>query len=70
MPSMKRMKKTTIGKKGQLNTNVKDLKVKGADSRKGFVMSNSSSVSQGAGRKSGSGGGAMGTARGRGGRSY
>lgn len=70
MPSMKKMKKTTIGKKGQLNTNTTNPTPKGGDSRKGFVMSNPSSVSQGAGRKPGSGGKAMGTAKGRKGRSY
>lgn len=69
MPSMK-MKKNTIGKKGQLNTNTTNPKVKGADSRKGFVMGNAGSISQGAGKKPGGGGKAMGTARGRGGRSY
>lgn len=71
MPSMKKMKKTSIGKRGQLNTNTTNPKVKGADSRKGFVMSNPSSTSMGAGRKPGGyGGKAMGTAKGRGGRSY
>lgn len=70
MPSMKKMKKTTIGKKGQLNTNTTNPTAKGTDSRKGFVMSNPSSVTQGAGRKPGYGGKAMGTAKGRGGRSY
>jgi hypothetical protein len=67
---MKKMKKTSIGKKGQLNTNTTNPAVKGADSRKGFVMSNPASITQGAGRKPGGGGKAMGTIKGRGGRSY
>jgi hypothetical protein len=69
MPS-KKMKKTTIGKKGQLNTNTTNPTPKGADSRKGFVMSNPASITQGTGRKPGGGGKAMGTIKGRGGRSY
>lgn len=70
MPAMKKMKKTTIGKKGQLNTHTTNPIAGGADSRKGFVMSNPSSSTMGAGRKPGGGGKAMGTAKGRGGRSY
>lgn len=71
MPSMKKMKKTSIGKKGQLNTNTTNPGAGKADGRKGFVMSNPSSVSQGAGRKPGGySGKAMGTLKGRGGRSY
>lgn len=70
MPSMKKMKKTTIGKKGQFNTHTTNPGAGRADGRKGFVMSNPSSVTQGTGRKPGGGGKAMGTVRGRGGRSY
>lgn len=71
MPSMKKMKKTSIGKKGQLNTNTTNPTAKGGDGRKGFVMGNAGSLSQGAGRKPGGyGGKAMGTMKGRGGRSY
>lgn len=74
MPGMKNMKKTTIGKKGQFNTHTTNPSAGKADSRKGFVRGSQShgvtAETMGAGRKAGSGGKAMGTAKGRGGRSY
>lgn len=70
MPSMKKMKKTTIGKKPQFNTNTTNPTATRGGGPKGFSMSNPSSVSQGLGRKAGAGGKAMGTRKGGGGRSY
>lgn len=70
MPSIKKMKKTTIGKKPAFNTNTTNITPGRADSRKGFVMSNPSSINMGVGRKPGSGGKAMGAAKGRGGRAF
>ncbi len=69
MPSMKKMKKTTIGKKPQFSTNTTNPTPTKRTGPKGFSMSNPSTITMGAGRK-GAGGKAMGTAKGRGGRSY
>ncbi len=71
MPSMKKMKKTTIGKKPQFNTNTTNItSVKGPQGPKGWQGGNQTSPTQGAGKKPGGTGKAMGTAKGRGGRSY
>lgn len=70
MPAMKKMKKTTIGKKSQFNTNTTNPTPSKGGGPKGFVMSTPNSASMGAGAKAGAHGKAMGTAKGRGGRSY
>ncbi len=69
MPAMKKMKKTTIGKKPQFVTNTTNPTAGKANGQKGFVMGNPQKPAMGAGRLN-STGKAMGTAKGRGGRSY
>jgi len=69
MPAIKKMKKTTIGKKRQFNTNTTNPTAGRANSARGFVMGNDGAKTMGAGRLN-AGGKAMGTAKGRGGRSY
>lgn len=69
MPSMKKMKKTSIGKKPQFNTNTTNPSAGRGGGPKGFVMSNPQSPAQGAGRLNATGK-AMGTRKGGGGRSY
>ncbi len=69
MPSMKKMKKAGYGG-GQFKTNSKVPKAGRGGGPKGFSMSNPSSPTMGAGKKPGGTGKAMGTARGRGGKSY
>lgn len=69
MPGMKKMKKTTIGKKGQFDTHTTNPTATKGAGPKGFSMSNPSKVNMGAGRV-GAGGKAMGTRKGGGGRSY
>jgi len=70
MPAMKKMKKTTIGKKSQFNTNTTNPSAGRGGGPRGFVVSSTSTVSQGAGAKVGAHGKAMGTRKGGGGRSY
>lgn len=70
MPSMKKMKKTTIGKKAQFNTNTTNPTAGRGGGPKGFSMSNPSSINMGVGGKPGHAGKAMGTRKGGGGRSY
>lgn len=71
MPSMKKMTKTTIGKKKQFNTNTTNISsVRGPQGPKGWQGGNPTSPTMGAGQKPGGKGKAMGTAKGRGGRSY
>ena len=69
MPSMKPMKKAGYGGKA-FNTNSKVPGSKRGNGPKGFVMGNKGTATMGAGRKAGSEGGAMGTAKGKGGKSY
>ncbi len=69
MPAMKKMKKTTIGKKAQFNTNTTNPTAGRANGARGFVMGTGGTKTMGAGR-TGGGGKAMGTAKGRGGRAY
>ena len=69
MPSMKKMKKTSIGKKPQFNTNTTNPTASKGNGPKGFVMSNPSKPAMGAGRLNATGK-AMGTRKGGGGRSY
>ena len=69
MPAMKKMKKTTIGKKAQFNTNTTNPTAGKSNGGRGFVMGNSGTKTMGAGRLNATGK-AMGTAKGRGGRSY
>ncbi len=69
MSSMKKMKKTTIGKKPQFNTNTTNPSAGRGGGPKGFVMSTPSKPSMGAGRMNATGK-AMGTRKGGGGRSY
>jgi hypothetical protein len=69
MSSMKKMKKTTIGKKAQFNTNTTNPTASRGGGPKGFVMSNAGSKTMGAGRLNATGK-AMGTRKGGGGRSY
>jgi len=70
MPSMKKMKKTSIGKKPQFNTNTTNPSAGRGNGPKGFQMSNPSKPAMGAGAKPGASGKAMGTRKGGGGRSY
>lgn len=69
MPAMKKMKKTTIGKKPQFNTNTTNPSAGRGGGPKGFVMSNPQKPAMGAGRLNATGK-AMGTRKGGGGRSY
>lgn len=69
MPAMKKMKKTTIGKKPQFNTNTTNPTAGRSGGPKGFAMSTGTSAAQGVGKVSAKGK-AMGTRQGRGGRSY
>jgi len=69
MPAMKKMKKTTIGKKSQFVTNTTNPTPGKANGQRGFVMGNPQKPAMGAGRLNATGK-AMGTAKGRGGRSY
>jgi hypothetical protein len=70
MPAMKKMKKTTIGKKSQFNTNTTNPTPSKGNGAKGFVMGNPQKPAMGAGAKPGAHGKAMGTRKGGGGRSY
>lgn len=70
MPSMKKMKKTTIGKKAQFNTNTTNPTATKGGGPKGFSMGNPSKTNMGAGPAPGKSGKAMGTRKGGGGRSY
>jgi hypothetical protein len=69
MPSMKKMKRTTIGKKAQFDTNTTNPTATKGGGPKGFAMSNPSKPTMGAGRHNATGK-AMGTRKGGGGRSY
>jgi hypothetical protein len=69
MRAMKKMKKTTIGKKAQFVTNTTNPTAGKANGQKGFVLSTAGTKTMGAGRLNATGK-AMGTAKGRGGRSY
>lgn len=69
MPAMKKMKKTTIGKKAQFNTNTTNPTAGKANGQRGFVMGNPQKPAGGVGRV-GATGKAMGTRKGGGGRSY
>ena len=69
MPSMKKMKKANYGG-SKFVTNSKVPKAGRGGGGKGFVMSNPSPVTMSAGRKAGATGKAMGTAKGKGGKSY
>ena len=70
MPSMKKMNKTTIGKKPQFNTNTTNPTASKGNGPKGFVMGNPQKPAGGVGAKPGATGKAMGTRKGGGGRSY
>lgn len=69
MPAMKKMKKTTIGKKAQFNTNTTNPTAGKANGARGFVMGNPQKPAMGTGRVHATGK-AMGTRKGQGGRSY
>lgn len=67
---MKKMKKTTIGKKPQFNTNTTNPTAGKGGGPKGFVVASPSKINMGVGGAPNKTGKAMGTAKGRGGRSY
>jgi len=69
MPSMKKMKKAGYGGRA-FNTNSKVPRSSRGNGSQGFVMGNKGSKTMGAGRKPGAEGGAMGTMKGKGGKSY